>query len=132
MAIITEVANALFKKNEKLWGKISLEDKETYTFILNRLLSKKYPAISFKLNLKSQDKSIVLDMWFQFMKTQPYPNWLWSKSPKVSATTLDNKDFKMLMKKLNLNKEEDLIYLIENQYDIIEEELKYYKKKEKI
>ena len=39
--------------------------------------------------------------------------------------------FIFLMKKLNLNKEDDLVYLIDNYSEIIDEELKFYKKKEK-
>ena len=44
---------------------------------------------------------------------------------------LEDKDFKLLMKKLNLNKEDDLVYLVEHYSDIIDDELKYFKKKEK-
>ena len=128
MAIITEVANALFK-NRKDWAKITNEDKATFAFIFNRLLSKKYPERALLLNTKDfQDKSMILEMWFHFMKTQPYPAWLWSKSPKISKTDMDGKDFDMLMKKLYINKEEDLIYMIDHYPDIINEELKRYKK----
>jgi hypothetical protein len=65
------------------------------------------------------------------MLDKPYPNWFWSKSPKFDKSELDDKDFKLLFEKMGLNKEDDLIYLIQNYPDIIMEELKFYKTKNK-
>jgi hypothetical protein len=44
---------------------------------------------------------------------------------------MDKSDFQLLFYKLNLNKQEDLEYLIEHYPDLIQEELKFYKTKTK-
>ena len=46
-----------------------------------------------------------------------------------NKSSLDKKDFDLLMIKLQLNKEEDLIYLLDKYPNFIEEELKFYKTK---
>lgn len=117
--------------SQKGWEKITDDDKIKSSFIFNRFLSKVYPEKAQLLNLKGIDKSIVMDLWFSYMKTEPYPKWFWSKSPKIDRYDIDEKDFKLLMVKLNLNKEEDLVYLLNIYPDIINEELLYYKKIEK-
>ena len=68
-------------------------------------------------------------MWFSFQGGKPYPRWFWSKSPTWEKTNLPQKDFKLLMDKLNINKEEDLIFLVEYYPDYIKEELKWFKRK---
>jgi len=128
MAELIDVANAMFR-NKKDWINISIEDKEKYFFIFNRYFSKKYPTKSQLLNNKNIDKSSSLDLWYYFMIDKPYPNWFWSKSGKSNKSSLDKKDFDLLMIKLQLNKEEDLIYLLDKYPNFIEEELKFYKTK---
>ncbi len=128
MAELIDIANAMFR-NKKDWVNISIEDKEKYFFIFNRYFSKKYPTKSQLLNNKNIDKSSSLDLWYYFMLDKPYPNWFWSKSGKSNKSSLDKKDFELLMIKLQLNKEEDLIYLLDKYPNFIEEELKFYKTK---
>ena len=128
MAELIDVANALFK-DKKNWVNISEEDKNKYFFIFNRYFSKKYTTKAQLLNMKSVEKSTALDLWFYFFKDKSYPQWFWSKSPKSETGEIDQKDFLLLMYKLNLNKSEDLVYLIENYPDLIKEELKFYKNK---
>ena len=130
MAELIDVANALFR-SKKDWKNISIEDKEKFFFIFNRYFSKKYPTNAQFLNNKNVDKSSCLDLWYYFMLDKPYPNWFWSKSGKADKSSLDSKDFNLLMMKLQLNKEDDLVYLIEKYPDFIEEELKFYKTKVK-
>jgi len=127
---ILAISNVIFRDRDK-WRWVTEEQKEQFAFIFNRFFAKKYIHKSFCLNLKEQDGSVIMDMWFHYMKDKPYPQWFWSKSPKFSKTDLDDKDFKLLMKKLNLNKEDDLVYLIEHYSEVIEDELKWYKKKDK-
>ena len=126
MAELIDVANAMFR-DKKNWNKIKDEDKDKFFFIFNRFFSKKYPTKSQLLNNKNVDKSTSLDLWYYFMLDKPYPNWFWSKSPKFEKTDIPDSDFKLLFLKLGLNKEEDLVYLLENYPDIIQEELKFYK-----
>jgi hypothetical protein len=128
MAELIDVANAMFRFRDK-WGKITIEDKEKYFFIFNRYFSKKYPTKAYLLNMKNIDKSTSMDLWYYFMSDKGYPSWFWTKSPKVVNEVFDDKDFKLLLDKLILNKKEDLEYLIINYPDLIKEELKFYKNK---
>jgi hypothetical protein len=128
MAELIDVANAMFR-NKKDWKNITDLDKEKFFFIFNRYFSKKYTTKSQLLNNKNVDKSTSLDLWYYFMLDKPYPNWFWSKSPKFEKTDLPDSDFKLLLLKLGLNKEQDLIYLLDNYPDLIQEELKFYKTK---
>lgn len=128
MAELIDVANAMFRSKNK-WNEITDEDKEKFFFIFNRYFSKKYPEKAQLLNLKTIDKSSALDLWYYFMIDKPYPKWFWSKSTK-EKTIIPDTDFKLLMSKLNL-KDLDVEYLINNHFDFIKEELKYYKEIEK-
>jgi len=129
MAELIDVANAMFR-NRSDWKTISDQDKEKFSFIFNRYFSKKYLHLSLLLNMKNIDKSEIMNLWFEFMRDKPYPNWFWSKSEKKTEK-VDKSDFKLLFEKLNLNKSSDLEYLIEHHYDLIKEELKFYKTKSK-
>ena len=70
-----------------------------------------------------------MDLWFHFMKTQPYPDWFWSKSPKQEKD-MPEKEYKQLLRHLKI-KESDLDYLIDRCTDFIKEEQAYLKKLEK-
>jgi len=128
MAELIDVANAMFK-NKKDWINITDEDKEKFFFIFNRYFTKMYPEKSQLLNLKNIDKVSSMDLWYYYMLNKPYPRWFWSKSEKQKPVIPD-KDFKLLIRKLNL-KDLDVEYLIENHFDFISEELKYFKELEK-
>ena len=114
-------------QNRNNWKHVTNDQKQKYFFIFNRFLSKKYPYQSQLLNMKSINKSIGLDLWFYFMEGKPYPKWFWSKSQK-SEQILSDDDFKILFKKFNLDKKEDLNFLAKNYPSLIEEELKIHKK----
>lgn len=128
MAELIDVANAMFR-NKSDWEKITDEDKEKYFFIFNRYFSKMYPEKSQLLNLKNINKVTSMDLWYHFMLKKPYPKWFWSKSEKPKSVFSD-KDIKLLVRKLNI-KVLDVEYLIENHFEFVEEELKYYKEVEK-
>ena len=102
MAELIDVANAMFK-NRADWKNISDFDKERFAFIFNRYFSKRYTQYSQFLNIKLVDKVELLNLWFAFMSTKPYPNWFWSKSEKKKDTSMDKSDFQLLFLKLNLN-----------------------------
>lgn len=128
MAELIDVANAMFR-NKTEWVKITDEDKEKNFFIFNRYFCKKYPDKAQLLNLKNIDKVSSMNLWYHFMLNKSYPNWFWSKSEKEKPI-LPPKDIKLLLRKLKI-KDIDLYYLIDNHFDFIEEELKYYKSLEK-
>jgi len=131
MSELIRVSDALFKNKSK-WSSLSDSDKELAFFIFNRYFSKTYPEKSYLLNSKAIDKKSAMDAWFQFMKNEKYPYNFWRKSTTVKekekSKKISNSDFSLLMKKLKLDKEEDLHYLIENYMDLILEELKFFKK----
>jgi hypothetical protein len=133
MAEITDVANAMFKiKNDWIYNKrdrITDEDKVKFFFIFNRYFSKKYPEKAQLLNLKTIDKAVAMDLWFHFMKTQPYPDWFWSKSPKKEKE-MPEKEYKQLLRHFKI-KDSDLDYLIDRYPYFIKEEQAYLKKLEK-
>lgn len=132
MAELFDVVNALFKKTND-WNNISDDDKINNFFIINRFLSKKYPEKAQLLNSKNINKLASIELWYHFLKKEPYPKWFWSKSPKNKSSEkikISNKDQELLLRKLRI-KNWELIYLIDKHPKFIKEELKYYKDLEK-
>ncbi len=129
MAEIIDVANAIFTKKSE-WINITDEDKEKFFFVFNRYFAKKYPEKAQLLNLKNIDKVSAFDLWYQFMLDKPYPKWFWSKAEKSEKPDIVEKDYKLLLQKLNI-KDTDLDFLIKNHFGFIKDELKYYKELEK-
>jgi hypothetical protein len=125
MAELIDVFKAMMRRGS--WDKITVEEKEKNFFIFNRYFSKVYPEQAQLLNLKNIDKVVGMELWYQFMKTEPYPDWFWSKSEKSDKPILAPKDYKMLLVSLKV-KPDDLDYLIEKHYEFIKEELSYLKK----
>ena len=116
------VANAMFGKGND-WDYVTDEQKETFFFIINRNMSKKFPEKAQLLNSKTVNKVVAMDIWHNFMLNQPYPKWFWSKSTKKLVENFNEKDYKLLIRKLNI-KDIDLDYLIENNPEFINDELK--------
>jgi hypothetical protein len=129
MAEIIDIANAIFTKKSE-WINITDEDKEKFFFVFNRYFAKKYPEKAQLLNLKNIDKVSAFDLWYQFMLDKPYPKWFWSKAEKSEKPDIVEKDYKLLLQKLNI-KDTDLDFLIKNHFGFIKDELKYYKELEK-
>lgn len=122
MAELIDIFKAMMRKGS--WEKITIEEKEKNFFIFNRYFSKRYPEQAQLLNLKNIDKVVGMELWYQFMKTEPYPDWFWSKSEKSDKPVLAPKDYKMLLVSLKV-KPDDLDYLIEKHFDFVKEELKF-------
>jgi hypothetical protein len=128
MAELIDIVNCITKKTG--WEKITEDEKIKFFFIINRYLSKKYLDKAQLLNLKTIDKVSALDLWYNFMITESYPKWFWSKGEKGEKPTISEKDFNFLLIKLRIKKE-DLDYLIDRHFDFIKEELKFHKDLEK-
>lgn len=126
---LLSVFNSMFREKND-WKYLTDKQKETYFFIINRNLSKKFPEKAQLLNLKTIDKVAAMDTWYYFMINKPYPNWFWSKGEKSEKSEIVDKDYKLLLQKLKI-KDIDLDYLIINNIDYIKQELKYYKQLEK-
>ena len=125
MAELIDVFKAMMRKGS--WESITVEEKEKNFFIINRNLSKRYPEQAQLLNLKNIDKVVGMELWYQFMKNEPYPDWFWSKIEKSDKPVLVPKDYKMLLVSLKI-KPDDLDYLIEKHFDFVKDELSYIKK----
>ncbi len=117
-------------KNKSNWKYVTDKQKEEFSFIFNRYFSKKYIEQAALMNLKGIDKVLIMDLWYNFMLTQPFPRWFWSKSDKVDKPKITEKEFKMLVIKLKV-KPDDINYLIDKHPEFIKGELDYYKKLEK-
>ena len=126
MANLKLIGDAMFTKKVK-WEDVSDDEKESCFFIINRYFSKKYVEQAQLLNLKNIDKVVGMELWYQFMKNEPYPSYFWSKSEKSDKPVLAPKEYKMLLVSLKV-KPDDLDYLIEKHFDFVKEELSYLKK----
>ncbi len=124
------ISKAMFQ-NRGDWEFVTDKQKEAMFFLFNRNFSKKYSEFSQLLNSKSIDKVSAMNNWFLFMKDKEYPSFFWKKEEKEKKDTkeISESDFNLLLLKLNLNKKEDLYYLIDNHKEEVLEELKYYKNK---
>ena len=109
-------------KNKSNWKYVTDKQKEEFSFIFNRYFSKKYIEQAALMNLKGIDKVLIMDLWYNFMLTQPFPRWFWSKSDKVDKPKITEKEFKMLVIKLKV-KPDDINYLIDKHPEFIKDEL---------
>jgi hypothetical protein len=123
MAELIDVFNAMLK-NKKDWIKITDEEKTRFSFIFNRYFSKKYIEQATFMNFKGIDGVLVMDLWYKFMLTQPFPKFFFSKSDTKDKSVLTKNEYKMLLVSLKI-KPDDLDYLIEKHFDFIKEELSF-------
>jgi len=125
-------------KDRKKYRKLTNKEKEYNFFIINRLLSKKFPIFANKLNLKSIDKSLALDIWFIFIGNEirngginnTFFKWFWSKTSKNKPNNLTPKDNNYLLEKLRID-QDDLNFLLTYFKDEVKEEMKYFNKLDK-
>ena len=131
MKNLLEVTNIMFK-DRKDCNKVTDDEKSAYFFIINRYFSKRYPHLAQTLNLKETDKSIGMDLIFNFMMNQPYPKWLWSKSEKkVEKEFLVEKQELKLLERFNIKKEE-LDFLVRFYPQDVKEEIDYIEQNERV
>jgi len=78
-------------QNKNKWNELSNTDKETFFFIFNRYMSKKYPKQSQYFNDKNIDKATSMDIWFQFLKKETRtPFWFWKGATKRKEPDMKN------------------------------------------
>ncbi len=119
------VTNVMFK-NHSDWKYVTDDQKNKYFFIINRLLSKKYPVISQLLNDKLIDYTVGMNLIFQFMKDKPYPKWFWSKTEKNKDSSFLDEELTLIKNNFEFN-DSELEFLIKFHSDDIKEEIKYLK-----
>ena len=74
------------------------------------------------MNHKDTNKILGMDLWFEFMKDKPYPQWFWSKAKEDSSKKeFTDKELFELQKKLDLKKDE-IDFLIKHHKDEVIEE----------
>lgn len=137
MTPLKDVVNYLIK-DRKNYKNLTNKEKDYNFFIINRFMSKKYPHIANKLNLKSMDKSMGLDIWFFEIGKEikegnidfSFFKWFWSKSPKTKENDLSITDNKYLLSRLNLT-QDDLNFLMRFYEEDVLDELSYLKKLDK-
>jgi len=76
------VTNAMFKERRD-WPHVTDQQKEEFFFIVNRLLSRRFPDQAAALNSRHADKAAAMDAWFSFMCGRPYPSWVWAKRQRA-------------------------------------------------
>jgi len=119
------VTNVMFK-NHSDWKYVTDDQKVKYFFIVNRLLSKKYPEISQLLNDKQIDYSVGMDLIFLFMKDKPYPKWFWSKTEKKKDFIFSDEELTLIKNNFEF-KDSELEFIIKFNSDELKEEIKYLK-----
>jgi hypothetical protein len=127
------IFDTLFKDRNK-FQYLTDKDKEKNGFIVNRYLSKKFPDYAQKLNVRSGDMSMVLNLWWIYLGTRKDPNyrsWIWVNGKKgVSSTKVDLKTIRLIQNRYQDITVEDIEYLNQWFPDIFKEDVKYYKKLE--
>lgn len=127
---LLSIFKVLFSERHK-WEFVTDKQKEEYFFILNRYLSKKYLKQAKLFNDKSINKVSGMNIWFHFLKNEPYPKWFWTKSNKEKLKKLlTNSEYNDLRCKLKISKE-DMDFLINDHPDFIKEEIKRVRKLQK-
>jgi len=119
------ISDCLFK-NKSNWEFVDDSQKDQFFFIFNRYFAKKYPELSQLLNDKNIDKSVGMDLWFEFFRNKPYPQWFWAKSKKTTKNTNDDDLLIDMQNQLGLNTQE-FEFLKVNYPQEIETEINYLK-----
>lgn len=112
---------------------LTLEDKEKWGFIVNRYLSKKYPDYAQLLNVRGGDFSMVLDLWWVYLKYHTdkyYYTWIW-KTGTIKKSDIDAGVIKLIQKRHPTMTVSDIEYAKEWYPVVFEEEVKYYQELEK-
>jgi hypothetical protein len=121
---ILEISKVMFT-NKQHWKFVTDEQKEQFFFIFNRYFSRRYIDFAQLLNDKSIDKSVGMDLWFNKMKNEPYPQWFWSKSKK--STKDEDSEFVSELKMINSFTDQEMKFILENYPQDIQEEINYLK-----
>lgn len=126
------IFNVLFKERNK-FQYLTDVDKEKNGFIVNRYLSKKFPDYAQKLNVRSGDMAMVLNLWWIYLgsnKDPKYLSWIWVNGKKKTSTKVDLKTIRLIQNRYQYISIEDIEYLKQWFPDTFKEEVKYYKKLE--
>lgn len=127
---LTHIMKCLFNERQN-FRYLTESDKSKWGFIVNRMLSKKFPEYAQKLNVRSGDFGMVLNLWWIYLGTRKdnnYHSWIWVSGSKKSK--IDKKTIDLVLGRFPFISIEDIEYLHEHHSDVFKEEVKYYKKLE--
>lgn len=131
---LKHVVDFIFKDKHR-YKDLSDKDKETFFFIINRKFARKFPKQAQFLNKKSIDKASAMDIWYMFFykqRTINVPQWWWFKQESHKEKSLLKNEEKDYISKLYNLSENDIYFLEKNFPDELLEEIKKYKKFNKI
>lgn len=123
-----EILNLLFA-NRSEYKNLSVKEKDSAFFIVNRYLSKKFPDKASKMNFKGLDNSLGLDMWFLALKNEGKNyNWVWNTKKESALQKEKSKDIELVIQTLELKNIDEYRILSTYYSDELKEELNYIKK----
>lgn len=129
MADLVTVVNAMFAKKQQ-WPSLTDADKEAAFFMVNRNMSKKYPAQAQFFNKKGINRAAAMDIWFLQMRNQlSVPYWFWAgkKTPKKNA---DLRDYDLYLQRLKIKYDmtDEEVHTIQSMHaDWLVDEIQYLK-----
>lgn len=126
-----DIVDIVFIKKQN-WINVSNKDKETYFFIFNRYMSKKFPIKAHFFNKPNIDKATAMDIWFMSLQNERrVPYWFWKGNTKKKQP--QTKDWKLVYDyyegELSIN---DILLLEEFDINELKKEIKEIKKFEKL
>jgi len=128
---LTYIVRLLFV-DRKDFANISNLDKSKWGFIVNRMMSRKYPVLAQKINVRGGDFAIVMNIWWGYLKDKEkdYYKWFWAKG-KQKKQILSKEILDMVYERYPFLSQEDIEYLSIHFPEVFKEEIKYYQKLEK-
>lgn len=131
---LKHITDFIFKDKSR-YKELSDKDKETFFFIINRKFARKYPKQAQFLNNKTMNKASALDIWYYFFikqRTINVPQWWWFKQESHKEKSILKKEEKEYISKIYDLSDNDIHFLEVNFPEELLEEVKKYKKFNKI
>lgn len=129
---LSYIIKVIFDKSQRSkFQYIDDTEKQKWGFIVNRILSKKYPEYAQKLNVRSGDFIMVLNLWWLYIGMRPdskYFSWVWQSMKTGRKSKIDNNTIGLILKRHPYLSIDDIEYLYDNHNDVFNEEVEYYKK----
>lgn len=87
-----DIIGVMFE-DHSAWVKVTNYDKKKNFFMINRILSIKYPLQANMLQHLKVNQVAVIDFWFYFISSQynRKPSWLYTKASKKKDSTKKSK-----------------------------------------
>jgi hypothetical protein len=129
MGNLSDIMKMIFT-DRKSFQNLSDEDKSKWGFIVNRMLSKKYPEYAQKLNIRQGDFTMILNLWWLYIGYRPdrnYNRWIWESGSK-GKTKIDKESIQLIQDKYTWITIYDIEYLYNWYQKDFKEEIKYLKK----